>query len=104
MWAAIIDSSDYFVGVDSVGQHMARALGKPGTVILGSTFAINVTYPDYFQILERDNTVKKYSPIRIAGLDCHLADRINDRCMEFTDSDIDSIYKQIVQDIEKKVK
>jgi len=104
MWAAIIDSSDYFVGVDSVGQHMARALGKPGTVILGSTFAINVTYPDYFQILERDNTVKKYSPIRISGLDCHLADRINDRCMEFTDSDIESIYKQIVQDIEKKVK
>jgi hypothetical protein len=103
-WAAIIDSSDYFVGVDSVGQHMARALGKPGTVILGSTFAINVTYPDYFQILERDNTVKKYSPIRISGLDSHLADRLNDRCMEFTEGDIDSIYKQIVEDIEKKVK
>lgn len=104
MWAAIIDSSDYFIGVDSVGQHMARALGKPGTVILGSTFAVNVTYPDYFQIIEKDNAVKKYSPIRISGLDCHLADRLNDRCMEFTDSDIDSIYKQIVDDIEKKVK
>ena len=101
-WAAIIESADYFVGCDSVGQHMARALNKPGTVILGSTFAINITYPDHFQIIENENVEKEYSPIRLCGLDCHLADRINDRCMMFSDEEIDSIYKAIVKDIKEK--
>ena len=101
-WAAIIESADYFVGCDSVGQHMARALNKPGTVILGSTFAINITYPDHFQIIENENVEKEYSPIRLCGLDCHLADRINDRCMMFSDEDINSIYKAIVKDIKEK--
>ena len=103
MWSAIIESSDYFLGVDSVGQHMARAFNKPGTVIIGSTFAINTTYPDYFNIIEKPGT-KKYSPIRICGLDGHLADRYNDKCMDFTDAEIDEMYKNIVKDIEKKVK
>lgn len=103
MWSSIIEASDYFVGVDSVGQHMARALGKPGTVIIGSTFAVNTTYPEYFKIIEKPGS-KKYSPIRICGLDSHLADRYNDKCMDFTEKEIDDIYKQIVEDIEKKVK
>ena len=103
MWSAIIEASDYFVGVDSVGQHMARALDKPGTVLVGSTFAINTTYPDFFNIIEKEG-FKKYSPIRLCGLDGHLADRYNDRCMDFTDQEIDDIYKSIVSDIEKKVK
>ena len=103
MWSALIEASDYFVGVDSVGQHMARALGKPGTVILGATFAINTTYPEYFNIVEKAG-FKKYQPIRICGLDSHLADRYNDRCMDFTSEEVDDIYKNIVADIEQKVK
>ena len=77
MWAAIIKHTDYFVGVDSVGQHMARATDTPGTIIFGSTFPVNTSYPDYFQIVE-NCAAKKYSPIRIAGLDSQLADRYND--------------------------
>lgn len=103
MWSAFIDAADYFIGCDSVGQHMARALNKPGTVVLGSTFAINTTYPNYFNIIERD-TPKVYSPIRISGLECHLADRINESTVEFTDEEINKMYESIVKDIEKKVK
>ena len=103
MWSAFIDAADYFIGCDSVGQHMARALNKPGTVILGSTFAINTTYPNYFNIIERD-TPKVYSPIRISGLEGHLADRINESTVEFTDEEINKMYESIVKDIEKKVK
>lgn len=103
MWSAFIDAADYFIGCDSVGQHMARALNKPGTVVLGSTFAINTTYPNYFNIIERD-TPKVYSPIRISGLEGHLADRINERTVEFTDEEINKMYESIVKDIEKKVK
>ena len=101
-WAAIIEGCDYFIGCDSVGQHMARAFNKPGTVLLGSTFAINTTYPDHFQIIENDNVEKQYSPIRISGFDSHLADRVNDRCMDFSDEDIDDIYDAIVKDIKEK--
>ena len=102
-WAAIIEAADYFIGCDSVGQHMARAFNKPGTVLLGSTFAKNVTYPEFFNIIEKDNIEKRYSPIRICGLDSHLADRYNDKLMDFTDEDIDQIFKTIVKDIELKV-
>lgn len=102
MWSALIDCADYFVGVDSVGQHMARATNTPGTVIFGSTFPINTSYPDWFQIIEKAGT-KKYSPIRITGLDSVLADRYNDRMMDFEESEIADIYNKIVADIERKV-
>lgn len=103
-WAAIIEASDYFIGCDSVGQHMARAFNKPGTVIMGSTHAINVSYPDFFNIIENSNVEKTYSPIRICGFDCHLADRLNDRCMEFSEEQVNEIYESIVTDIKEKVK
>jgi len=103
-WAAVIEASDYFIGCDSVGQHMARAFDTPGTVLLGSTFAINTTYPDYFQIIENDDVEKVYSPIRVCGLDAHLADRLNDRYMDYSDEDVEEIYKAIVKDIKEKVK
>ncbi len=102
-WISFIDVADYFIGCDSVGQHMARALNKPGTVLIGSTFAVNTSYPDYFNIIEKD-IPKIYSPIRISGLEGHLADRINESTVEFTDEEINSVYSAIVKDIEKKVK
>lgn len=102
-WAALIQEADYFIGVDSVGQHMARALGKPGTVIIGSTFPVNTSYPKYFNIIEKAG-VKKYSPIRITGLDSILANRLNENTMRFSDKELNDIYNNIVSDIEKKVK
>jgi ADP-heptose:LPS heptosyltransferase len=102
-WAALIQEADYFVGVDSVGQHMARALGKPGTVIIGSTFAVNTTYPGYFNIIEKSGA-KKYSPIRITGLDSILANRLNEDSMRWSEKELNEIYNNIVADIEKKVR
>jgi ADP-heptose:LPS heptosyltransferase len=102
-WAALINECDYFVGVDSVGQHMARAVQTPGTVIFGSTFPINTSYPDYFQIIDREKN-KKYSPIRIAGLDSSLANRYNEKSMVFTTKELDEIFAKIVSDIEKRSK
>jgi len=102
MWASLISYADYFVGVDSVGQHMARATGCPGTVIFGSTFPINTSYPDFFQIIEKPGH-KKYSPIRITGLDSVLADRFNDNMCDFDEDEITDIFNKIVADIEKNV-
>lgn len=100
-WSAIIDAADYFVGIDSVGQHFARAVSTPGTVIFGSTFPINTSYPNYFNIYEKQG-VKKYCPIRISDIDSHIADRMNDTLMDFDEAEIDTIYKSIVKDIENK--
>jgi hypothetical protein len=80
---------------------MARALNRPGTVVFGSTYPVNVSYPDWFQIIEKPG-LKKYNPIRIAGLDGVLADRLNDRAMDWSESEIDEIFNRIVADIEKK--
>ena len=102
-WSAIMESVDYFIGCDSVGQHMARAFDIPGTVIMGSTYASNVSYPDYFNVIENKNVEKVYSPIRVAGFDCHLTDRLNDKLMDFTEEEVDEIYKSIVKDIKEKV-
>ena len=102
-WAALIEEADYFLGVDSVGQHMARAVGTPGSVIFGSTYPINTSYPDYFNIVDRGNA-RKYSPIRLTGLDVSLTNRLNESTMSFSEKELNEVYNNIVTDIEKKVK
>jgi len=93
-YMAFIEQCDYFVGCDSVGQHMARALNKPGLIIMGSTSEINVSYPNYFTIY-RNGIEPEYSPIRLIGVDCEFADRINDGIMNFTDKQLNEIAKII---------
>lgn len=90
-YMAMICNCDYFVGVDSVGQHMARAFNKPGLVIMGSTFEQNVSYPEFFKIY-RNGIKPTYNPIRIGGLDCDFADRANDGIMNFTEQQIEEMY------------
>jgi ADP-heptose:LPS heptosyltransferase len=87
---ALINECDYFVGCDSVGQHMARSLNKKGLVIMGSTDEKNVSYPDYFDFY-RNGKKPEYSPIRLSGLDCEFADRMNDNIMSFTDDQIEEL-------------
>jgi hypothetical protein len=90
-YMAMISQCDYFVGVDSVGQHMARAFNKPGLVIMGSTFEQNVSYPDYFKFY-RNGVKPTYNPIRIGGIDCEFADRANDNIMIFNNKQIYEMY------------
>jgi len=86
-YMAMISQCDYFVGADSVGQHIARSFDKPGVVIMGSTFEKNVSYPDYFKIY-RNGIKPTYNPIRIGGVDCEMADRANDQVMSFNDQQL----------------
>lgn len=104
VWAAVIESADYFIGCDSVGQHIAYAFNKPGTVICGSTFPINTTYPEHFNIIEKKNTVRHYSPIRVAGFASEEADRLNDTLMDFSKEELEEIVKNIKEHIKKTVK
>ena len=102
-WAGIVKLSDYFIGVDSVGQHIARSVNTPGTVIIGSTFPINTSYPNYFNIIEK-NVEKKYSPIRISNFESSLNNRLNEATMQFSEKEINDMFINICKDIEKKVK
>lgn len=98
--AAMIYHCDYFVGIDSLGQHIARFLQKPGTVIMGGTNATNVTYPDYFNILNNDDT-KTYMPYRISEFDWWVSQVLNDDIMQFSDKKIKKICNKIIKHIHK---
>ena len=103
IWASVISAADYFVGIDSVGQHMAHVFDTPGSVILGSTFVENISYPEYFHIVEKKNNKKRYNPIRIHGLDGDLVERHNDSCMNFTKQELEEITDNILRNIHKKI-
>lgn len=98
-WAAVIELADYFIGCDSVGQHFAYSFNTPGTVVLGSTYAENVTYPDYFNIWEKPGFTKQYPPIRISDFNVHLADRFNDQSLTLSDEEFENLYASIEQHI-----
>lgn len=94
-WAGVIFNADYFLGCDSVGQHLAYSLDKPATVVVGSTFAVNVSYPNYekFDVLDMGGDVRQYSPIRITVDE--VADRINDGIMHMNDKIEDAIVESV---------
>ena len=98
-WASIINSADYFLGCDSVGQHLAYACDVPSSVIVGSTFGINVSYPDYekFDVMDMGGDIRRYSPIRIT-MD-EVADRGNDGIMVMNDKIEDAIVDSVVKNM-----
>ena len=82
LWASMINSADHFLGCDSVGQHIAKALGKTATVVVGSTVPINITYldDDDFDVIDFGHEKgREYSPIRLT-MDDEI-DRGNDKIM-----------------------
>ena len=99
IWAGIIDVADHFIGCDSVGQHIARALGKTATIVTGSTFPINISYPDCkdFDIIDLGEGKRKYSPIRISMED-HI-ERANDEVMEMNKTQLE----QVIQSARKRL-
>ncbi len=97
-WAAIIGAADYFVGCDSCGQHICKALNKKASVMIAGTHSMNVTY-DGFHIIERD--VKFYpDAMRISGFQSHMSSRLNEPRIDFTQKEIESACQNIIKNIE----
>ena len=104
VWAGIINASDYFLGCDSVGQHLAHALKKPATVVIGSTYPENISYPDNkdFKIIDLGKDKRKYSPIRIGF--APATDRNNESLMMIdNDRQIKRITDSVVMKIGKSI-
>lgn len=103
-WCAIIGAADYFIGCDSCGQHICKALNKKASVVIAGTHRVNVTY-DGFHIIERD--VPFYpDAMRISGFHSHMSSRLNEPRIEFTQEEIEIAYQNILKNIEgeKKLK
>lgn len=100
-WGALILLSDYFLGCDSVGQHLAYAGKTRSSVVLGSTYDVNVSYPkcDYFEMLDMGDGARVYSPIRITVDE--YRDRVNEGIMQMNDKIIDVICKSVDKNINK---
>jgi len=99
MYMSLISQCDYFIGCDSLGQHIARAFNKPGTVIMGSTIEKNVSYPDHFRILRKAGRMPTYDPIRINHFDSEFANRDNDGIMDFTNEELENFANVINMDL-----
>ena len=99
VWSAVIDVADHFIGCDSMGQHIARALGKTATVVVGSTYPENISYPGHkdFDIIDVGNGRREYAPIRITQDE--RVDRFNDEAMELSKNQI----KEIVDSCRKRL-
>jgi ADP-heptose:LPS heptosyltransferase len=97
-WAAIIGAADYFVGCDSCGQHICKALNKKASVMIAGTHSVNVTY-DGFHIIERN--VEFYpDSMRISGFQSHMSSRLNEPRIDFTQEEIETAYQDIIKNIE----
>ena len=99
-WAAVITLADHFLGCDSVGQHLAYAFNQTATVVLGSTFKENVSYPKEktFSVLDMGEGARIYSPIRITQDE--YADRVNEGVMAMNEK----IEDVIIEDVKKHLK
>jgi ADP-heptose:LPS heptosyltransferase len=104
VWASVIQIADHFVGCDSVGQHMARAFDKTATVVTGSTFPVNITYPECkdFDVIDLGEGKRVYSPIRIS-LEDHI-ERHNDEVMEMSKAQKQTVLQAIRRRLGKSTK
>jgi len=95
-WAAVIKYADHFIGCDSVGQHLSYAIGKESTVVIGSTYPINISYPtsDIINVLDLGEGIREYSPIRIT-VDERI-DRKNENLMSMNDEAVDIVIESVL--------
>jgi ADP-heptose:LPS heptosyltransferase len=95
-WAGIIKYADHFLGCDSLGQHLAYVVDTPATVVTGSTFPINVSYPDTagVNILDMGEIDREYSPIRITQDE--RVDRKNETIMSMTPEIIEVVVNSVI--------
>tara|TARA_B110000503_G_scaffold113492_2_gene170364 strand:+ start:2806 stop:3825 length:1020 start_codon:yes stop_codon:yes gene_type:complete len=104
IWAGVINEADHFLGCDSLGQHIAKALGTNATVVTGSTYPINTSYINdpSVDIIDSGEGKRVYSPIRITSEE--EPDRLNDKAMDMTKEQINAVVSSIRKRLGKSIK
>jgi hypothetical protein len=74
------------------------------TAVIGSTYPVNISYPedDQFVIIDLGEDKRNFSPIRLTMED--YADMQNDECMSMTEDDIKKVLKSCRDRLGKPVK
>ena len=103
----MIQVADHFLGVDSVKETniFVGFMDKKATVVIGSTYPINISYPDDrdFDIIDIGaENGRKYSPIRLTMDDC--VDRFNDQALEMSKEQVDRVVKSVRKSLGKPTK
>ena len=103
VWAGIIEIADHFLGCDSLGQHIVKALGKTATIVTGSTYPVNISYPDddNFDIIDVGEGKRCICSYRLTMEE--EQDRLNDEVMELSKEHIDTICASVRKVLEKAV-
>ena len=85
-WTSVIKAADHFLGCDSVGQHLSYAVDTETTVVVGSTFPINISYPgqEKLKIVDMGMKDRQYDPIRITVDE--TVNRANEGIMQMDDN------------------
>lgn len=99
MFMSLISECSYFIGCDSVGQHIAYSFNKPGTVFMGSTLESNASYVTHFKFIRKADRVPTYYPIRFGIVESDLVDRLNDEIMNFSLEELDKACDSICTDL-----
>jgi hypothetical protein len=78
---------------------MAKALGTTCTSVIGSTYPINISYPNSpdFDIIDLGEGKRKFSPIRLTMEE--EIERYNDEVMELNDES----FKEIITSVRKRL-
>ena len=99
VWAGIIQNADHFVGCDSVGQHIAKSTETSVTAVIGSTYPVNISYPEdsTFDIIDVGENDRTFSPIRLTMED--YQDMMNDECMNMSKD----VYDKVVSSCRKRL-
>lgn len=102
---AAVSNCDYFVGIDSSGQHIARSFDIPGTVIMGGTNSINVTYPDFFNVIndQQDKLYQFFGPFA-ESFDNYLNGITTSSIMDFNDKKIKDLCNNISKHFRSSIK
>jgi len=99
-WFGLIACSNYFIGVDSSGQHIARSFNIPGTVFIGGTSRKNISYEDFFRVVYKEGD-RHYMPYRFCERDYREAEMFNWDLIHFSEEEIDLVCDEILNDIFK---
>ena len=94
-WVEIIRKSDYFIGCDSVGQHIAKFTDTPSSVLFAGTSATSYGYEGHHNV-EKDIP---WAPTMLGILNerTHQSYHLNQKRIEFNIAEEEFILSQIKQ-------
>jgi len=98
---SIISECDFFIGIDSLGHHIAKSFRKRGLILMGGTLEENFNCSKYFKVFRKKNCKPVYPPLRINPVDINFSNKLNDGFLNLNDKEINQICKYVIEQLKK---